>query len=256
MNEIFSGPWIITGNTAKVKVLLELAARLNDRSRFLRILDIGCAGPQPLQFWEPILQTYNNLKLVGIDVQGIETAKEVVRKHDWKHVRLRQGSGYHLTRLFPTDSFDVVVATQLLEHIARPLQFLQEVVAVLRPNGELFLTLDSAHWKSRFALHHPRRLIKNVVKKALALAGNERHYDLPWYDSEVINFVQKAGLHVIDCRYYNLHPLKSFHNHVVPLEKKNEFMKCWFDLEELLNGFVDQDKKRFFMGLYFHAARC
>lgn len=252
MNKILFGPSIITGNTAKVKVISELASRLNEHNTFIRILDIGCTGPQPLQFWEPILQIYSNLELVGIDVEGIEAAKKVVCKYDWKNVQLCEGSGYNLTRLFPAESFDIVVATQLLEHIARPLQLLQQIAAVLRPNGELFLTLDSAHWKSRFALRHPRRLMKNIVKKVLALAGYERHYDLPWYDFEVANFAQKVGFQVIDCRYYNLYPLKYFHNHVVPLNNKNQFMKLWFDLEELLNRYIDQNKKNFFMGLYLH----
>ncbi|MEW6171994.1 MAG: class I SAM-dependent methyltransferase [Bacillota bacterium] len=253
MNEILFG---LTGNTAKVKVLAEVAARLDNRNSSLRILDIGCTGPQPLAFWEPILESYNDLQFVGIDVQGIERAKEVAVKKGWKQVQLLEGSGYHLTSLFPRESFDIVVATQVLEHIARPVKFFQEAAAVLRTNGELFLTLDSAHWKSRFALRYPRRFMKNIVKKALASAGNERHYDLPWYDFEVSNFAKKAGLQVIDCRYYNLHPLKFVHNHVVPLEKKHEFMKLWFGLEELLNVFVGQDDKRFFMGLYFHVTRC
>src|SRR4029078_9771466 len=37
-------------------------------------------------------------------------------------------------------SFDVVVCTEVLEHVPRPIDALQEMVRVLRPNGRLFIT--------------------------------------------------------------------------------------------------------------------
>jgi len=63
-------------------------------------------------------------------------------------------------------------------------------------------------------------LAKNIVKKSLRSLGNERHYDLPWLDREIIGACNETGLEVVDCRYFNLPPLKWIHNHLMPAEKK------------------------------------
>jgi len=54
-----------------------------------------------------------------------------------------------------------------------------------------------------------------------------------------------------------LHPIKFIHNHVVPNDRKNAFLKLWFDLEEFLNeiDMVSGCIKHLFMGLYIHVSK-
>lgn len=254
LSGLLSGPWLLTGNTAKVRTLCELANRIERSDRPLRILDVGCAGPQPLRFWEPIIERYENFFLVGLDIEGIAQARALARARGWSQVELVEGSGYHLTRLFPEHSFDVLVATQVLEHIARPAAFLREVAAVLKSQGEVFLTLDSAHERGRFPAGDPSRLLRNLAKRAMAIAGYERYYDLPWYDHEVGAFAEQAGLKISEVSYYNLRDLKFLHNHVLPDAEKNAFMELWFALEERLNlsNAMHPMLKRACAGLYVH----
>jgi len=223
------------------------------------ILDIGTVGPQPLAFWEPILESYaSQVHLDGVDVWGIDRARQVVEQHGWEQqVTLHQGSGYTLHEVFAPESFDVVVATQVLEHIAQLPRFIQQVAAVMRSGGEGFFTIDSAHYQSRFDVKAPLRLAKNLAKKSLSLLGYEKHYDLPWADHEIISTCERAGLKIRACRYYNLHPIKFIHNHVVPDDRKNAFLKLWFDLEEFLNEIdtLSGCIKHLFMGLYVHVAK-
>lgn len=251
---VLSGPHIITGNTAKVRTILELQRRLETNPR-LRILDVGCVGPAPLQFWEALLDQYQ-FHLTGVDVEGIDLAASIVRRHGWESkVQLLNGSGYHLSKLLDPESFDIVVATQVLEHVAKLRSFLQEVTAVLKPGGETFLTLDSAHWRGRYTLRLPIRALKNVAKRILSAIGNERHYDLPLYDFEVIAACEQSGLEVRACRYYNLAPLKWLHNRYLSDTMKNGFLRVWFEFEEFLNDAhpVGREVRRFFMGLYVYA---
>ena len=42
------------------------AAQLREHGR-LRVLDVGCAGPQPLELWEPFRPYFDRLELVGVD---------------------------------------------------------------------------------------------------------------------------------------------------------------------------------------------
>jgi 2-polyprenyl-3-methyl-5-hydroxy-6-metoxy-1,4-benzoquinol methylase len=256
--EIDTADWVVTGNVAKVKVLHKLLARISNGSG-LSVLDIGCVGPQPLDFWESLLVHYaSRFHLSGVDVHGIELAREVAAKRGWASgLTLREGSGYDLADLFTPQSFDIIVATQVLEHVARIHRFMQQVVVVLKPGGEVFLTTDSAHPQSRFDLRDPVRLAKNVAKKGLAFLGKERHYDLPWLDHEVSAACRQVGLKIVECRYYNLSPLKFIHNQVVPEKRKNEFMHIWFELEEFLNEDESTIKKlkSFFLGLYLHVRK-
>jgi 2-polyprenyl-3-methyl-5-hydroxy-6-metoxy-1,4-benzoquinol methylase len=256
--ELFGENCVITGNVAKVKVLHKLYDRIANGSR-MEVLDIGCVGPKPLEFWEPFLP-YHGLRfhLTGIDVDGIERAREIAAQQGWNPaVALLQGSGYDLAALFTPHSFDIVVATQVLEHIARIIPFMEQVETVLKAGGEAFFTLDSGHWQPRFDIQDPVRLAKNIVKKSLGSLGNEKHYDLPWLDYELIAACDEVGLEVVECRYHNLPPLKWIHNHLLPPEKKNAFMRMWFDLEEFINAdTVVRDKvKNYFLGIYLHVRK-
>jgi hypothetical protein len=172
-------------------------------------------------------------------------------------VTLHTGSGYRLTSLFRPESFRVAVATQVLEHTARLSLFLEQVATVLVPGGEAFFTVDSAHWQSRFDPRDPVRFGKNLIKKGLSLLGRERHYDLPWFDHEVAEACQDAGFEILECRYYNLAPLKFIHNHVVTPNRKNTFVQLWFELEEFLNEekSIYGKVKHLFLGLYFRARK-
>lgn len=257
VEEVLTDPGIIGGNTAKLKVLLELRRRLSQR-RPLRILDVGCVGLKPLEFWESLLDHYE-FHLTGIDVYGIDHARAIVKRRGWERkVTLVEGSGYHLTSLVGTRTFEIVIATQVLEHVARLTRFLSQVTATLAANGEAFFTLDSAHWRARYEWRHPVRAAKSFAKKTLALVGNERHYDLPWYDSEVVAACEVAGLSVQTCRYYNVAPLKWIHNRVLTDDVKNRFLVRWFQLEEYLNEIVPgaPAAREYFAGLYIHALKC
>ena len=253
--ELYTNANVLTGNVAKVKVLHKLHHLISNGSR-ISVLDVGCIGPRPLEFWEPLLDDRGaHFHLTGVDVMDVAPVRQMISQRGWSDkVVLYQGSGYELENLVRPQSFDVVIANQVLEHIARLPLFLRQVAAVLRSNGEGFFTVDSAHWRSRFDYREPVRLMKNIAKKGLSLVKQERHYDLPWRDHEVAAACQQAGLTVVESGYYNLSPLKFIHNHIVPLQRKNAFMRVWTELEELLNEdeSLREKTKHFFMGLYLH----
>lgn len=256
--ELYTRSWIVSGNVAKVKVLHELHRIISNESK-PSILDVGCVGLQPLEFWLPLLNSSAGaFHLTGVDVQGIDKAEQIVEQQGYKeHVTLRHGSGYELSMLYAPESFDVVTATQVLEHVARLPLFMRQVAIVMRHGAEGFFTIDSAHYQSRFDRRFPVRLIKNLGKKGLSLLGYENHYDLPWMDHEVVSICERAGLKVIECRYYNLDPLKFIHNHIIPRDRKNAFMKLWLDLEEFINesDTVSEQIKHLCMALYVHVAK-
>lgn len=240
----------IDGNLAKVEVLTNLFYLLENTDNNLRILDVG-VGPY-LNFWKPLLETNRNFELYGIDIAGIEKAKEEFK--DYKNVKLMQLSGYFLSEKFGPNFFDVIVSTQVLEHVFMLKKFIDQIYQTAKINGHIFLTLDSAHYSYRSANAKLIMKAKQLIMKILASIGYEDHYNVPIYDYELEQLFHLNNLKIIDKRFYNIDPLKAIHNHKISLHRKNEFLMNWYLLENLLNeekNFIAENKN-YFMGLYYH----
>jgi SAM-dependent methyltransferase len=155
-------PEALPGNSAKLRLALDLAA-LTSRMAHLRVLDVGCAGPQPLNVWEPFVHLRDRLELVGVDVAGLDRAEARARELRLE-VELRQVSANGLTAAFGEASFDAVVSTQVLEHLHDWRGALDEMAAVLRPGGALFVTCDSGDVRTTLA-----KRTRLVAKRAYAV---------------------------------------------------------------------------------------
>ena len=89
-----------------------------------RLLDIGCASGFFLdearrQGWET----------VGLEIS--EYASSVAREH----LELDVHTGTLETSLFPPESFDVITAWDVIEHLPNPAEFFTKIVALLKPGG-------------------------------------------------------------------------------------------------------------------------
>ena len=118
---IFVNPFYITRKQLFYAVK-DLAETVSPQAS---VLDVGC-GMKPYQ---KLWKTKNYL---GIDVHGgglKDQAKKPDKYFDGQKIP------YSSTR------FDVVIATEVLEHVEFPEKLLQEVKRVLKPGGQLFLTM-------------------------------------------------------------------------------------------------------------------
>lgn len=93
-----------------------------------RILDVGCGTGSLLRY----LQEYGYSNLEGLEVSS--HAVKVLSGH---------GITMHHARLpdlpLPDEQFDVVIASQVLEHIIRRRKFLHELRRILKPAGALMI---------------------------------------------------------------------------------------------------------------------
>ena len=86
----------------------------------LRILDYGCGGsPYKSLFPNSVYHRADYVELEGLDFKISEDAK--------------------LPNV-PDNSYDLVLSTQVLEHVRRPEDYLQEAKRILKPGGKLILT--------------------------------------------------------------------------------------------------------------------
>lgn len=113
----FEVPWILD----------EIRRNIGYRAE---ILDMGCGGGF----------LSNDLALAGHSVTGIDlstSSLKVAESRDRTHkVRYLHGDVYQVP--FPSESFDVVAAMDLLEHVSDPRKVIAEANRVLRPGGLFF----------------------------------------------------------------------------------------------------------------------
>jgi len=94
-----------------------------------KLLDSGC-GKMPYK--EYILKHSNVTDYVGLDIEdSLEYSTSVKPDHTWDGI----------TMPFENNSFDCVIATEVLEHCPDPKVFLKEVFRVLKEGGVFFFTV-------------------------------------------------------------------------------------------------------------------
>lgn len=128
------------------------------------ILEIGCSGgPLLLALHDA---GYHHLKGIDVSERGIALAQD----RGLTEVAVMDGA--HLN--FPDASFDLVIASDVLEHIENEAQALREWQRVLRPGGRL-LVFVPAHqylWSRHDEVnHHFRRYSAQALRKALTGAN-------------------------------------------------------------------------------------
>ncbi len=129
------------------------------------ILDIGCATGALLA----------SLRDKGWRVTGVEISPSAIyakneRRLDVRNIPLEENN-------FPDNSFDVILASHLIEHLNEPKTFLEETYRILKNNGSLFITtpdisgfqslLFGSRWRSAIFDHlylFSRRTLSKMLK--------------------------------------------------------------------------------------------
>lgn len=143
--------------------------------RGLSILDIGCGAG-------------GNIKILGDfgSVTGLDISEEALKfaKTHRAFKDLVMGDAEHLP--FQNESFDLVSAFDVLEHVPNDRQAIQEMFRVLKKGGFALITVPAHRWlwsRHDEALHHLRRYTTNELREKLCHAGfsvvKHSHFVIP-----------------------------------------------------------------------------
>jgi len=142
-------------------VILRLLRKIDKSAR---ILDIGCGGG-------PLLL---DLKAAGFtNVYGLDFSKEAVDKcieRGLTNVFVMDGHSPEFER----ESFDVVIASDSLEHLEHEMQALHNWNTILKPDGLLFIFVPAFMylWSEHDIInHHYRRYTSGNLKRKVESEG-------------------------------------------------------------------------------------
>lgn len=122
----------VVGQHARRTAEADAAYLLPHLSAGMRLLDIGC-GPGTIT--SGLARAVAPGEVVGIDVSAdvIASANQHLAETGLTNARFEVASVYGLP--YETNSFDVVHAHQVLQHLAQPVDAMREAHRVLRPGG-------------------------------------------------------------------------------------------------------------------------
>ena len=166
------------GDGSSHSVMLDMLVRMPPS----RILDIGCSGGLLAE----------HVRAAGHWVTGVDYLEiEGVRQRTDAFVRA------DLTQGIPVEvggGYDVVIAGDIIEHLPRPMETLREIARVLRPGGQVLLSVPNfGHW-------YPR------TRVAFGLFGYDRRGILDdthlrfFTRSTLRRLVRSAGFDILDER--------------------------------------------------------
>ncbi|MGB9854020.1 MAG: methyltransferase domain-containing protein [Candidatus Bathyarchaeales archaeon] len=125
-------------NVARVQTISDMISRIGNG---LCVLDVGCGDGS---IGEPLREKGNR-------VISVELPKIVKIAQSHRVPLLVAGDAEHLA--FASESFDVVIASEVVEHLWDPLSFFNEAYRVLRTNGYLVMSTPEGLESLRYDSH-------------------------------------------------------------------------------------------------------
>ena len=136
------------------------------------LLDIGCAEGTFLSIFQ---DRFPNWTLYGIEPS--EDFSQFARTH-YGLAGILTGNFEQLPDLFPAESFDVITASHVLEHILVPETLFRIARTLLRPGGLLFIDVPDVEGASRginnFHIGHVYHFTENALENFFCKFGFEK----------------------------------------------------------------------------------
>jgi SAM-dependent methyltransferase len=143
-----------------------ICAAVRERLPCEAFLDAGCGDGRYLAALDAELPE----RIAGVDIAEriVETARARVTRAD-----LRQANLESLP--FDDGAFDLVLSSQVIEHVLDGPAAVRELARVLRPGGQLVISTDNADNRITRALNAPR----NAIVRLLGLRGRRGQIESP-----------------------------------------------------------------------------
>jgi SAM-dependent methyltransferase len=150
------------------------------------VLDVGCLG---------FVQVSNARSVARDDLRhaGVDQSPPNVLPAGFDY---RQANLDHEPIPFPDDSFDLVVASHVLEHVTQPLQLIQECIRVCRPGGRIYVEAPSER-----SLLMPGMPFWRDDFRSLSFYDDPTHLGRPWTPQAFFRAARHFGCRPVETRH-------------------------------------------------------
>lgn len=106
----------------------------------MKVLEIGCSLGTNIWMFNALFYNAGRIEFYGVDIspKAIKEAEDYKQKIELKNCFFTVGNAERLG--FKDDSFDIVVCTEVLEHLPNPNETLKEIYRVLKLGGVAIIT--------------------------------------------------------------------------------------------------------------------
>ena len=123
------------------KTALNLLYSIVSNAKNLRLLDLGCADGGYLRL---LLDTFD---IKGIGLEHSPSLIELAKQKNLDIIRCDLDNGLPFIK---PDSFDIVYAAEIIEHLVNPDKFIHEIFRVITPGGYTIITTPNLQaWYNR-----------------------------------------------------------------------------------------------------------
>jgi SAM-dependent methyltransferase len=171
-----------------------------------RFLDAGCGNGIYLRELATLPRPPRTIVAVDISARSLEAAGQTARQSGIEPQFVRANLE---TLPFPDLSFDVVLATQVIEHLLDPPRGMRELARVLAPGGRLVISTDHDRALVSRVLNAPRRVIAHLPH----LEGSNAKVkppELRFSFGGFLELIEGAGLELVHAETFRFslnHPL-------------------------------------------------
>jgi len=102
-----------------------------------RVLDVGCGTGSMVTV--PLARKYPHIQFLGIDMDS-ESIRFAKSNHTLHNLAFRE-----LSNMDTKEQHDFIIATEVIEHVDDPWEFLQFLGGILTPKGRLIVTLPNGY---------------------------------------------------------------------------------------------------------------
>lgn len=160
----------------------------------LNIIDVGCGGGLVC---EPLARLGGKVTGLDADTQAIAVAKEHAIEQNLKIIYENKD----LAKI--TKKYDVVLALEIIEHVAEPQEFINQCAKILKPGGLIiFSTLNRTPKSYALGIIAAEHLLRWVPKST----HDWQKFIKP---SEFVKMARSSGLEAYDITGLIFNPLKN-----------------------------------------------
>lgn len=158
----------------------------------LKVLDVGCGGGFSCEF----------IAKQGAIVSGVDQSKKCINKAV-EHAAMQQlkidyQHGFAENLPYLSNTFDVVVCVDVLEHVANISKAISEIYRVLKPNGFFFFDTINRTFKSKVVMIW---LLENVLREIPCGIHDWQKFVKP---EELIGLMKKTGFIDFEMKGFNI----------------------------------------------------